>query len=92
VICIGRQFGKTMMATNQMMYWALNNPRSKIAWVSPVYKQAKKVFADTYKAFIKRPEIYKNINKGDLIVEYRNGSTIQFFSSERLRQHSWLHL
>ena len=83
VICIGRQFGKTMMATNQMMYWALNNPRSKIAWVSPVYKQAKKVFADTYKAFIKRPEIYKNINKGDLIVEYRNGSTIQFFSSER---------
>lgn len=64
-----------------MIYWALNNPGVKIAWVSPVYRQVKKVFDETFKAFAKKPVLYKNINRSDLIIEYRNGSTIQFFSS-----------
>ena len=82
VINIGRQWGKTLMAVNQMIYWALNNKRAKIAWVSPVYAQAKKVFRESVKAFEKKPHIYRNINKGDLTIEYVTGSTIQFFSAE----------
>lgn len=65
------------------MFWALNNNKVKCAWVSPVYKQAKKVFDETYKAFAKRPQIYRNVNKSDLIIEYVTGSSIQFFSAER---------
>lgn len=65
------------------MYWALNQKNIKCAWVSPVYKQSKKVFQDTYKAFKKRPEIYRTVNQSDLILEYITGSTIQFFSAER---------
>jgi hypothetical protein len=83
VINIGRQFGKTLLGMNQMMHWALNERQVKIAWVSPVYKQSKKVFEETYKAFAKRPEIYREVNKSSLIIEYITGSTIQFFSAER---------
>ena len=83
MINIGRQFGKTLLALNQMLFWALNNKGSKIAWVSPVYKQSKKVFEETFKAFAKRPEIYRKVNQSELIIEYITGSTIQFFSAER---------
>jgi len=83
VLSIGRQFGKTLLATNQMMFWALNNNNVKIGWVSPIYRQSKKVFKETYKAFEKRPEIYsKKTSHSDLIIEYVTGSSIQFFSAE----------
>ena len=83
ILNIGRQFGKTLLATNQLIYWALNNKGVKCAWVSPVYKQSKKVFDEVYKAFSKRPQIYRNVNKSELVIEYITGSTIQFFSAER---------
>lgn len=65
-----------------MLYWALNNRKVKIGWVSPIYAQCKKVFKETHKAFEKKPHIYRNVNKGDLTIEYVTGSTIQFFSAE----------
>ena len=78
VLAIGRQFGKTLLATNQMMYWALNNKNVKIGWVSPIFRQSKKVFKETYKAFAKRPEIYaKGTNLSELVIEYKTGSRIQ---------------
>jgi hypothetical protein len=83
VINIGRQFGKTLLAINQMLFWALNNKGIRIAWVSPIYKQSKKVFDDCFKAFAKRPEIYRKVNQSELVLEYITGSTIQFFSAER---------
>ena len=83
VINIGRQFGKTLLASNQLLYWALNNKKVKCAWISPVYKQSKKVFEEVYKAFAKRPEIYRKVNQSELVLEYITGSTIQFFSAER---------
>lgn len=43
VLNIGRQFGKTMLAINQMLYWAINNKGCNIAWVTPVYKQGKSI-------------------------------------------------
>ncbi len=75
VINIGRQFGKTLLALNQMLFWALNNKGCKIAWVSPVYKQSKKVFEETFKAFAKRMEIYRKVNQSELIICYNDGLT-----------------
>ena len=71
------------MASNQLLFWALNNRKIRCAWVSPVYKQSKKVFDEVFKAFAKRPEIYRKVNQSELIIEYITGSTIQFFSAER---------
>ena len=65
---------------NQVYYWAINNPNSKIAWVSPIYKQCKKVFDEMCLAFAGTNII--ETNQSDLIIRV-NGSTIQFFSSER---------
>jgi hypothetical protein len=81
VLNIGRQFGKTMLAMNQVYYWAFNNRSVKIAWVSPIYKQAKKVFDEMVLAFADSNLIKSNAS--ELIITLSNGSTIQFFSSER---------
>ena len=80
-IPIGRQFGKSLLGINQNLYWALNNVGVDIGWVSPVLKQARKVFRTMEKAVIKTPFL-KASNKTDLILFFQNGSKIQFFGAE----------
>jgi len=81
IVSIGRQFGKSTLGENQSIKWALENNHWKIGWVSPIYKQAKKVFKDIEKAVVGCPFI-TNINKGDLILEFTTGSSIQFYSAD----------
>jgi len=77
---IGRQFGKTMLGINQLLYWSINHKGSNIAWVTPVYKQSKKVFNEMER--VTRSSGLFEFNKSDL--EIRGfGSTITFFSGER---------
>lgn len=78
---IGRQFGKTMLAMNQCYYWAINMPCAKVGWVSPTYKQCKKVFDEMCLAMRETGLI--ETNQSDLMIKLSNGSSIQFFSSER---------
>lgn len=77
---IGRQFGKSMLGLNQMLYWAINDAGCNIAWVSPVYKQSKKVFSDLEK-YTQNSGLF-SFNKSELLIEGM-GSKIQFFSGER---------
>ena len=77
---IGRQFGKTMLGINQMLYWAINDKGCNIAWVTPVYKQGKKVFSEMERATASSGLF--DYNKSDLIIS-GFGSTITFFSGER---------
>ena len=81
VLNIGRQFGKSLLAMNQCYYWAFNEKSVQIAWVSPIYKQAKKVFDEMVKAFDNSNLITSNAS--ELIIKTKNNSTIQFFSAER---------
>ena len=34
VVATGRQFGKSLLAQNLLLYWLLKNPKSKGAWIS----------------------------------------------------------
>jgi phage terminase large subunit-like protein len=77
---IGRQFGKTLLGINQLLYWSINDPGCTIAWITPVYKQGKKVFAELEKAVAKSGLF--EFNKSDLRVT-GFGSSIEFFSGER---------
>jgi len=77
---IGRQFGKSMLGLNQMLYWAINDQGCNIAWVSPVYKQSKKVFSD-FEKYTQNSGLF-DFNKSELLIEGM-GSKIQFFSGER---------
>lgn len=79
---IGRQFGKSLLAENQILKWGLKYPGCKIAWVSPIYKQAKKVFDDIDVA-IYDSYLCKTRNKAELEFTLCTDSTIQFFSAER---------
>jgi hypothetical protein len=77
---IGRQFGKTLLGINQLLWWAINDRGCSIAWVTPVYKQGKKVFAEMERAVAKSGLF--EFNKSDLRIT-GFGSSIEFFSGER---------
>lgn len=82
VLNIGRQFGKSLLGVNQALYWFFNESNRSIGWVSPIYKQCKKVFSDIDNAFANSQQVFKEKNKTDLILKSHSNSTIQFFSSE----------
>jgi phage terminase large subunit-like protein len=80
VLNIGRQFGKTILGINSMLDWAINDKGCNIAWVTPIYKQGKKVFDEMEKATLKSGLF--DFNRSDLTIK-GFGSTISFFSGER---------
>ena len=79
-VATGRQYGKSLLGQNMMLYWLLGNKNQKGAWISPIYNQAKKVFQELSSASNK---IIKSSNKADLTIQFINGSTLQFLSAER---------
>jgi hypothetical protein len=80
--CTGRQFGKTFLAINILMKWALEDNGSTLMFVSPVYSQAKKVFAEL-SGIIVDTGLTKSINKSELTIQFINGSILYFRSGER---------
>jgi hypothetical protein len=82
VSIIGRQFGKTTIAENLAIYWALNEKNSIIYWVSPTDSQAQKVYKEIVNAIIESGCIKsKKMPKGDTEIVFTNGSKILFRSS-----------
>jgi len=65
---------------NQIYYWMFNDKGCKCAWISPIYKQSKKVFDEMCQAFAGTGLIQTNAS--DLIIKVGK-STLQFFSAER---------
>jgi|TARA_R110000822_G_scaffold154236_1_gene293804 hypothetical protein len=75
-----RQWGKSLLGMNSLFYWLLNNQKSKGAWISPIYKQCRKVFEEMTNA---SHQLIKHSNKAELTIEFINGSTLQFLSADR---------
>jgi phage terminase large subunit-like protein len=69
-----------MLGINQMLYWCINDKGCNIAWVTPIYKQGKKVFDEIEKATSKSGLF--QYNRSDLTIT-GFGSKINFFSGER---------
>ena len=82
VACVGRQFGKSLMAMNLVLYWAINNGPCKILWISPVYSQTDKVQKELMQA-IGASGIVKSCNYSTNEIILKNGSQILFRSAER---------
>ena len=92
LVATGRQFGKSLLAQNLMLYWLLKSDKQKGAWISPIYNQSKKVFQELSNA---AHAIITHSNKADLTMEFVNGSTLQFLSAERydsIRGFSFSHM
>ena len=82
VLTTGRQYGKTLLAENLLLKWALENNNSNVMWISPVYSQARKVFNDIVNAIDASP-IFESANKSQFNIKLINGSNIFFRSGER---------
>lgn len=80
IAAIGRQWGKSLLASNLLVYWLLNNKECRGGWISPIYGQAKKVYKEIVKAC---RDVIESNNGSDLIITFINGSSIQFLSAER---------
>jgi hypothetical protein len=79
IVATGRQFGKSLLAQNMMLYWLLQNPNQKGSWIAPVYNQCKKIFDELTNA---AHTIITKQNKADLTITFVNGSTLQFLSTD----------
>lgn len=79
VVSTGRQFGKSLLGQNLLLYWLLKNKKSKGAWISPVYMQATKVFKELSNTC---HQLIKADNKSELSIEFINGSTLKFLSAD----------
>ena len=81
-LSVGRQWGKSMLGMNMMLYWAFNDAPCKILWVSPVYSQTNKVQKELEGA-IRDSGLIDSINYSENYLKLRNGSEIIFRSAER---------
>ena len=79
-VVTSRQWGKSLLGQNLLLYWLLATPNQKGCWISPIYNQAKKVFQELSDA---SQSIIQSSNKAELTIKFVNGSTVQFLSSER---------
>lgn len=79
----GRRIGKTILAENMAIYWAINDPNCIVYWVSPSDSQAHKIYQDILKALRNADEIKSNKGKmGDTQIIFNNGSKILFRSAK----------
>ena len=79
-VVTSRQWGKSLLGQNLLLYWLLQNPNQKGCWISPIYNQARKVHSELMDA---SSAIIQSSNKAELTLKFVNGSTLQFLSSER---------
>jgi hypothetical protein len=82
VACVGRQFGKSLMAMNLVLYWGINRGPAKILWISPVYSQTDKVQKELMAA-IGDSGLVKSCNYSSNEITLKNGTQILFRSAER---------
>jgi PBSX family phage terminase large subunit len=76
-----RQAGKTMLGMNLLLYFAINDARSKVAWISPTYMQVRKVMEELHNA-IADSKIAKKVNYSTYEIHLQNGSVIYFRSAD----------
>ena len=79
VVVAPRGSGKTLLGINMLLYWALEKPNRKTAWIAPIYNQSKSVYDQIILAA--RDIIIQN-NRQDLLLTFVNGSTIKFLSTD----------
>jgi len=82
VLVSSRQCGKTLMALNLLLYYAINHHDSYNVLVSPVFSQSKKSFMDLQKAAGYNNPLVVSANQSELIMQFWNGSVIRMLSAE----------
>ena len=82
VLLAPRQHGKTLLSINLLLYYAINYPGSYNILCSPIFSQSKKTFVDLAKSCGPNNPLIQSTNASELIMTFRNGSTIRMLSAE----------
>ena len=83
ITCVApRQTGKSFIAQQVALYWALNNPGAKIFWIAPTYQQARKPFDELVEG-IHGAGVIKSANRSNFELKFKNSAVIYFKSVER---------
>ena len=80
IVATGRQFGKSLLGQNLLLYWLLANPNQKAGWIAPIYGQCRKVFKELANA---AHGVILEKNKAELTITFINGSTLISLSADR---------
>ena len=82
----GRQTGKTFAMMMDSLMRGINNPKTKMMWISPIQEQATKVMKDVEAYFIGREDLFnqlfKRFDRKANEIWFYNGSFIKFRSAE----------
>ena len=82
----GRQTGKTFYMQNDCVMRALNNPKHRMFWVSPIQDQANKVMKDIEGMFSSHQDLWNKIikryDRKSNEMYFYNGSFIKFRSAD----------
>lgn len=79
VVACGRRYGKTLMACNEIVRFALRHTNAECGWVAPWFRQSKIAYRLIRRAM---REVITYKSDAELRIEFGNGSVIQFFSAE----------
>ena len=74
-----RGSGKSLLAMNVSLYWALSKPNQKVGWCAPTFAQSKNVLDQIVTA---ANDIIEASNRQEATITFINGSTIKFLSSD----------
>lgn len=75
IVIAGRRFGKSVLAANECISYALNNANVKVWYCSPFYKQTKEIAWHIFKYYLPK-EFIEKVNESDLKFSLVNGSEI----------------
>lgn len=80
VVACGRRWGKTLLASMLALEYAVENPKSLVWWVAPVYQQT----AIAMRMFmVNVPGSMMQVNRAERVIEFpHNGSRIMFKSAD----------
>ena len=76
-----RQAGKTTLMMNFLLHFSINNPGSKVAFISPTYNQVRKVMEDLHNV-IAKSKITKKVNYSTYEIKLYNDSILYFRSAD----------
>ena len=77
-----RQVGKSLLIIGELLYFAINNPRTVNGCISPTLNQSRKIYKDILNG-VEKSGVIKKKNDSLLEITFINNSTILFKSAEQ---------
>lgn len=74
-----RQSGGSFLNKLLLIKWALGEPNCKVGYITPTYKLGKRFYSEIVKSL---KDFIISTNSTELIINFNNGSFVQFFSAE----------